>query len=194
MPTCRACAHPERDAIERALLSDESERRIAARFDLAPTSLRRHAAKHLPPRLLRAWEAEESSRAGDLLGEARGLLAREREAERDADRVRALAFQPGGDRRVALRAVETSGRSRMRQAQVLTLLGKLRGLLIESTAPDPLARPAPEPDPSSEARDDAIRRLSIDEQQQLYEAIHEAERLVAVGLARTSAPEPSPDE
>jgi hypothetical protein len=146
--------------------------------------------RHLSPRLLRAREAEESSRAADLLAEARGILTREREAERASDRVLALAFEPGSDRRVALRAVNTAGRSRMRQAQVLALLGKLRGLLIERAASEPWA----EPDTSSESRDEAIRRLSLDEQSQLWEAIQEAERLVTLGIARASTPEPSPKD
>jgi hypothetical protein len=65
--------------------------------------------------------------------------------------------------------------------------------MIEHATPEPWG-PASEPDAAEEARDDGIRKLSLDEQMQLAEAIREAERLVALGIARLSAPESSAND
>jgi transposase-like protein len=46
--TCTICSHPDRDAVEHAIVSGGSIRRIAAQFGLTPTSVRRHMANHLP--------------------------------------------------------------------------------------------------------------------------------------------------
>lgn len=76
--TCTVCEHTERMAIERALVSGESIRRIAARHDLAPTSLRRHRDSHLRKALARALEKSESFEvdADKLIGWAHNLQAR----------------------------------------------------------------------------------------------------------------------
>ena len=70
---CTICTHAERDAIDRALIEAAPMRRIAAEHSLAETSVRRHAARHLPTTLVLAAEAGEVMRADDLLGEARRL-------------------------------------------------------------------------------------------------------------------------
>jgi hypothetical protein len=45
---CTVCSSPERVAIDKALVDGEPRRRIAARFGVPETSLRRHAVEHLP--------------------------------------------------------------------------------------------------------------------------------------------------
>lgn len=45
---CTVCRHPERGEIEAALGRGEPNRRVAARFRLAESSLRRHLAEHAP--------------------------------------------------------------------------------------------------------------------------------------------------
>jgi len=70
---CTICTHAERDAIDRALVEAAPMRRIAAEHSLAETSVRRHAARHLPTTLVLAAEAGDVMRADDRLGEARRL-------------------------------------------------------------------------------------------------------------------------
>ena len=70
---CTVCTHADRDAIDRALVEAAPMRRIAAEHSLAETSMRRHAARHLPTTLVLAAEAAEVMRADDLLGEERRL-------------------------------------------------------------------------------------------------------------------------
>jgi hypothetical protein len=75
--TCTVCAHPERAAIDKALVAGESCSTIAARYcTIGRMALERHAANHLPARLVKAHEAEEVARADDLLAQVRSLQAR----------------------------------------------------------------------------------------------------------------------
>jgi hypothetical protein len=74
--TCTVCAHPGREAIDRALLSGGSNRCIAAHHAVSEQAVRRHKADHLPAALAKAHEAEEVSRADDLLSQVRDLQGR----------------------------------------------------------------------------------------------------------------------
>jgi hypothetical protein len=74
--TCTLCAHPELEAINRALVAGEPYRHIAARFDTSTGALQRHKAEHLPATLAKAAEAEEVAHADDLLAQVRDLQAR----------------------------------------------------------------------------------------------------------------------
>ena len=96
---CTVCSSPRRDEIDEALTRGEPNRRIAARCAVSDTSLRRHAAEHLPRALVLARGAEEETRADDLLG----LL---REGVSDARRLRAKA-EDERDYRAAIGAVKT---------------------------------------------------------------------------------------
>lgn len=71
--TCTVCSNPEREAIDRALLSGEPNRRIAAHHAVSEQAVRRHKADHLPARILKAHEAEEVADADALLSRLRGL-------------------------------------------------------------------------------------------------------------------------
>jgi len=73
---CTVCDHPNREAIDTALVRDESNRRIAAQFSLSESSVRRHKAKHLPKALVKAQGATEATRATDLMGELESCLRR----------------------------------------------------------------------------------------------------------------------
>lgn len=74
--TCTVCRSKHRQEIEAALLAMEPYRHIAARMDLAPSSLVRHRRAHLPPQLAKAAELEEAHEAADLLAEVRAIHAR----------------------------------------------------------------------------------------------------------------------
>ena len=70
---CSICTHPERDAIDRALVAATPKRRVAAECGVNEASVRRHAARHLPGALVKASVVEEVARADDLLGLAHRL-------------------------------------------------------------------------------------------------------------------------
>lgn len=74
--TCTLCEHPEREAIDRALVGDASNRSVASLYDVSEAAVRRHKANHLPAKLVMATKAEEVAEADDLLEQARGLQTR----------------------------------------------------------------------------------------------------------------------
>lgn len=55
---CTVCTHPERAAIDRALVGGGSERSTAARWKLAPSSVHRHKAEHIRSAMERAERAQ----------------------------------------------------------------------------------------------------------------------------------------
>lgn len=75
-PVCSICVHPDRGAIDRAIVAGEPFRRIAARCGASATSLRRHKDAHLVDVIQRA----EKQRNGAI---ERAVVARE--DRRDAD-------------------------------------------------------------------------------------------------------------
>lgn len=95
--TCTLCNHPERDAVDLALLAGEPYRRIASQFGVSEASIRRHK-DHLPGTLARAHEAAEAVSAGTLLDrlkglhdETRAILKETREAKNHDLSLKALA-------------------------------------------------------------------------------------------------------
>ncbi len=92
---CTVCAHKEREAIDSALVAGEPNRRIAARFGVSEQAVRRHAAAHLPERLLQAQGAAELLAADKLLAQLSELQAKARallgKAEKRGDLRAALA-------------------------------------------------------------------------------------------------------
>lgn len=59
--TCTVCDHPERTAVDRALVAGEAMRNVALRFAISFAALQRHKANHLPGVL-----AEAKRRQGEL--------------------------------------------------------------------------------------------------------------------------------
>ena len=115
--TCTICSHPEREAIDRALVEGQSTGKLAGRYrTLDERAIRRHRSNHLPTALARAREAEEVSRADDLLAQVRSLQDR------------ALSIlgkaEDSGDLRTALGAIREARGN-------LELLAKLLGELDE---------------------------------------------------------------
>lgn len=74
--TCTVCAHPEREAIDRALVAKTPNRRIASQHDVTERAVRNHKANHLPAALAKSQEAREVAEADDLLAGVRDLQAR----------------------------------------------------------------------------------------------------------------------
>ncbi len=69
--TCKACRHPKRAEIDRAVIMLVPLRDIATRFDVGIGSIARHSKAHLPTHLAQAMEAEEATGAADLLADLR---------------------------------------------------------------------------------------------------------------------------
>ncbi len=114
--TCTICEHPEREAIDRALVGGASNRSAASLYDVSEAAVRRHKGNHIPATLARAEEAKESSRADDLLGQVRALQGKTLGI--------LLRAEGAGDLRTALGAIrEAKGN--------VELLAKLSGKLDE---------------------------------------------------------------
>jgi|GEM_PF-460771 len=113
--TCTVCSHPERAAINAALVNGESLRNIAERFGTSATALHRHKAEHLPAALTQATEAAEVAQADDLLAQVRDLQRRTLTILQTAERA--------GDLRVALAAI---GQARGNLELLARLLGELQ--------------------------------------------------------------------
>lgn len=73
---CTICTHPQRGAIDAALLAGGSFRNIAQQFAISPTALFRHRGEHIPAALAQAQEATEVAQADDLLAQLRDLQRR----------------------------------------------------------------------------------------------------------------------
>ncbi len=71
--TCKSCCHPDREAIDQAILRGEPQRRIASRHGLSPSSVRRHRA-HIAAVIAKAHEAHEVAHGDDLLGQLQDLM------------------------------------------------------------------------------------------------------------------------
>jgi hypothetical protein len=95
--TCTVCHHPQRDAIDQALVASEPFRNVSLRFGTSVGALFRHKANHVPQALVKAADAREVARADSLLGEVRSLQTKALEIMRKAE--------AAGDLRAALSAV-----------------------------------------------------------------------------------------
>jgi hypothetical protein len=73
---CTICVHPEREAIDRALVEGVPNRRIASHHDVTERAVRNHKATHLPTSLAKAQVAEEVAQADDLLDQLQDLQRR----------------------------------------------------------------------------------------------------------------------
>jgi len=110
--TCSICRHPDRAAIDRALVAGDAYRTIAQRTGTSATALHRHRADHIPVKLARADAATQTADASDLLTEVRAL-------RRKAYSL-LLKAEAAGDIRTALAGV--------REARAcLELLGEMEG-------------------------------------------------------------------
>lgn len=113
---CSVCTHPQRAAIDTALVAGDALRGLSALYRVSEDALARHRDSHLPTRLVKAQAAQEVAQADDLLKEVRALRAKSYSL--------LLAAEKAGDLRTALAGV--------REARAcLELLAKLMGELDE---------------------------------------------------------------
>ncbi len=75
--TCTICSHPDREAIDEALVAGESTGMLAGRYrTIDERALRRHRSNHVPATLARAHDAEEVATADNLLEKVQSLQSR----------------------------------------------------------------------------------------------------------------------
>src|SRR5262245_65354921 len=70
---CTICHHPDRSAIDKAIVSQAPNRQIASLHGVSEAAIRRHARTHLPATLVKAAQVEAVAEAGDLLAQAERL-------------------------------------------------------------------------------------------------------------------------
>lgn len=114
--SCTLCNHPDRGAIDEALIGGASNRSVASVYDVSEAAVRRHKANHLPAKLVLATAAAEVAQADNLLEQVRTLQGR---AYGILDRA-----EGAGDLRTALGAIREARGN-------LELLAKLLGELDE---------------------------------------------------------------
>lgn len=151
--TCTICSHPERDAIDAALLAGEACTQIAARYStneqkIGRMALQRHKADHIPAAMAEAHGAAAVASADTLLDQVRDLQRKTLKLLAQAERA--------GDLRTAVSAI---GQARGNLELLAKLLGELqaqptinlllapewvtvRGVLLVALAPYPEARAA----------------------------------------------------
>ena len=111
---CTVCTHPERSALNAALIVAEPIPAVSARFGLSESALKRHRAGHLPLALVKAAEAAQITEADALLDQVRAVQRRTRAFEAQA--------AAAGDVRGALMALRE-------ERATLELLARMSGEL-----------------------------------------------------------------
>lgn len=92
---CRICTHPEREAIDQAIISDVPYRSITERYGVSNGSIARHKeAGHISQALIQANEVREITRSADLLDMTMSLLNEAQDIVEES--------RQEGDRRTAL--------------------------------------------------------------------------------------------
>ena len=70
---CAICTHPDKEAIDEALVEGTALSALAALYRVSDDSLGRHKANHLPAKLVMAQAAEEVAQTDDLLSQVQDL-------------------------------------------------------------------------------------------------------------------------
>ncbi len=72
---CSVCVHPERPAIDRALIAEVSLRDIAGQYGLSKSAVDRHKAEHLPEHMVKAQAQEDVRTAIDVVRQLKAINA-----------------------------------------------------------------------------------------------------------------------
>ena len=64
---CATCIHPDKEAIDKALLAGQPYRSVARQYEASPPSVYRHQQDHLPAAMSKAVEAAGVAHGGTLL-------------------------------------------------------------------------------------------------------------------------------
>ncbi len=123
---CTVCTHPDREAIDAALVEGVAFPALVAKYRVSKDSLSRHKGNHLPAKMVMAQAAEEVAQADDLLEQVRDLQERTLAILEAAEATR--------QHRTALGAIREARSN-------LELLAKLLGELDESPTVNVLVSP-----------------------------------------------------
>ena len=145
---CTICTHPERAAIDQALVGTAPYLRIAEQYGVSEQAIRRHAAGHLPEALAKGETAKERTRADILLEQIEGL-------RNHALHILGRA-EKAGELRTAIAAIREAREciellleveGRLRRGSVVNILIapqwlQIRAVIVQALAPYPEARAA----------------------------------------------------
>jgi len=109
--TCSICAHPERDAIDKALVAEVPLRTIADRWSVSKSALIRHKEDHLPATMVKAKAVEDVAHAIDVVRQLRTINGAALHVLKDARESR--------DGNLALKAIDRIQRQIELQAKLL---------------------------------------------------------------------------
>ncbi len=70
---CKVCTHEQRPAIDQALVTDASNRRIATQYGMSEAAVRRHKAEHLPAAMVKAQEQTDVRQAIDVVAQLKAI-------------------------------------------------------------------------------------------------------------------------
>lgn len=113
---CSICEHPERDAIERAVVLSRRYRDIAGLYEISDSALSRHVNDHVLPYLARIREEEGMGRAASLVARLDELTSETRAIMRDARK------EGGSSDDRALRAIRRLERQLELEAKILEVI------------------------------------------------------------------------
>ena len=145
---CTVCAHPDRPAVDQALVNHRSFRNIAERFGLSSQALLRHHDAHLPETLVKAQEQEDVRHAIDHIAQFKAINAATLAILKDA--------RHAGEHDLALKAIDRVQKQIELQAKLIGELDDrpqinllvapewlaVRSALLVALAPFPEARAA----------------------------------------------------
>lgn len=144
--TCTICTHPDRQAIDQAMVEGQSFRTIAHQWGVSIDALKRHKRDHLPQTLVQAHQAAQVANGDDLLSRIETLqqktLAILSKAESNGDHTLALKAIAEARRNLELLAELTHELNRSPQVNVLLSPDwvRLRSLILAALLPYPEAR------------------------------------------------------
>jgi hypothetical protein len=108
---CTVCTHPQREAIDRALIAGEPYRDIARRQNISKDAIARHKSDHLPPAMVKAAEVEDVAHALDVVQQLKAINVAALHVLKEA--------RTAGDGALALKAIDRIQRQIELQAKLL---------------------------------------------------------------------------
>ena len=120
---CTICTHPEREQIERALVSGRSLRNVAEQFGCSATALHRHKRDHLPGSLAQARQAQDVARADSVLEEIRAEIRRIQRLYKKAEAI----LDRAQNQPIALKSIRELSRLHKEMRETLELLARISG-------------------------------------------------------------------
>ena len=109
---CSVCAHPERPAIDHALVAGDAAQHISARYcSLSRPAIQRHKAEHLPQTMVKAKQSEDVGHAIDVVRQLKAINGASLQILNDARQT--------GNGELVLKAVDRVQRQIELQAKLL---------------------------------------------------------------------------